>query len=222
LTHIASYFRLIFLTAVLIGAAVLLSACAGNSTPPLASESPQPTRDNQTEIAVEVAAALTGTANPQQAATPDGRPTLPPTWTPTFTPTPAPPTATITPTLTPTVTETLSAQAICDNFFTTTNLDSGDIFAWDNTITLYVDNVPSDVSVSFMMTHHFSGENRGVNMPGGQGSIVQLLVKNLPQTGQYDWTLVIESPEYGDICAQDGWFIAAGRNSTRPEEARMR
>ncbi len=116
----------------------------------------------------------------------------------------------------------MSAAAICDTFYLNTNLHSGQIFAWDHQVSLYVDTVPSDVTVRFLAVHHFSGDNRGADLPGGQSNILQLPIKNLPQTGQYDWTLVVESPAYGDLCAQSGWFIAAGRNSTRPEENRMR
>lgn len=200
----------------------MLSACAGtpNATPVIVAI----TTGGDDRLQREIAAALTSTANPQ-TATPnaaDNRSTLPPSWTPTFTPTPAPPTATITPTLTPTVTQTLSAEAICDTFYVNSNLRPGEIFAWDSQVTLYVDSVPSDVTVRFLAVHHFSGDNRGADLPGGQSNILQLPVKNLPQTGQYDWTLVIRSESYGDICAQDGWFIAAGRNSTRAEEDRIR
>jgi hypothetical protein len=231
LTHSASFSRLIVSTAVLIGAAVLLSACAGTPTPISITTGPEIVTSSgigtaiaQTQVALEVAAALTDTAHPQ-TATPDaadGRPTLPPTWTPTFTPTAAPPTATITPTATPTVTQTLSAEDICDTFYLTTNLNARKIFAWDHKITLYVDTASADATVHFLAVHHFSGENRAADMPGGQANILQIPVKNLPSTGQYDWTLVIKSPAYGDICSQSGWFITAGRNSTRPEEDRMR
>ena len=67
-----------------------------------------------------------------------------------------------------------------------------------------------------------AGENRGADGPGGQANIRQLPSKNRPSTGQYDWTLVVQSEAYGDMCAQSGWFIAAGRNSTRAEEERIR
>jgi hypothetical protein len=233
----------IFMTAVLTGAAVLLSACGGMPTPPPATPgniATTPESDiatafkttlesqgasQQTEIAVVVAAALTGTAAPI-TPTADGRATLPPTWTPTFTHTPAPPTATITPSPvppTPTITPTLSKTAICDAFYTTNNLRSGQIFAWDSKVSLYVSAVPPDATVRFVAIHHFNKEsNRGADLPGGQANILQLPVKNLPQTGQYDWTLSINIKAYGEICTQSGWFIAAGRNSTRAEETSTR
>ena len=67
----------------------------------------------------------------------------------------------------------------------------------------------------FLAVHHFSGENRGADLPGGGVNILQLPIQSLPQTGQYDWTLAVKTKSYGEICEQSGWFIAAGRNSTR-------
>lgn len=214
--------RPIFSTAVLIGAAVLLSACGGMpaSTPP-PIRVVFPTDAQAGRLGTEVAAALTGTAS-FATPTPDDRPTLPPTWTPTLTATPAPPTATVTLSPTPTLKPTLSAEAICDAFYVTHNLPSGQILAWDSKVTLYVYALPSDATVRFLAVHHFSGENRGADLPGGQSNILQLPVKNLPATGQYDWTLVVRSETYGDICPQSGWFIAAGPASTRAEEDQTR
>jgi len=217
----------------------LLSACGGTPTPfsittgpalepvspgiatAIAGTTSAQAANNQTQIAQEVVAALTGTAAPA-TNTPDTRATLPPTWTLTFTPTRAPPTATITPSLTPTPTPTLSAETICDAFFSVDNLRPGEIFAWDDTITLYVNPVPPDATVRFLAVQHFSGENRGADLPGGGANILRLPIRNLPQTGQYDWMLVVKTGSYGDICEQSGWFIAAGRNSTRAEEDTVR
>jgi hypothetical protein len=211
------------MTAALLLAAVLLSACAaGTPTPPLVTV--VITVGSEGEIATAVAAALTGTAAPV-TSTPDGRSTLPPTWTPTFTalpPTEEPPTATITPSRTPTITPTISAEAICAEFYTVNNLKTGQIFAWKSQISLFLSAVPPDATVRFLAVHHFSQANRGAELPGGQNNILQLPIRNLPEPGQYDWTLVVKTTNYGDICEQSGWFIATTQESTRAEESRIR
>jgi hypothetical protein len=51
---------------------------------------------------------------------------------------------------------------------------------------------------------------------------MELPVKNLPGSGQYDWTLVVKTTNYGDICKQSGWFLTTGPASTRAEESRTR
>jgi hypothetical protein len=209
------------LTAALVVAAVLMSGCGGGTptTPPAVTVRVTVLPDDA-ELNSAIAEALTGTA---QAPTTDAnsRPTLPPTWTPTATATPAPPTATITPTPTPTVTPTLSAEAICDNFFTTHNLRPGQYFPPDSTITIYMNRAAPDATVRFHAVQHWSGTNRGADLPGGQANILQLPIRNLPETGQYDWTLTVKSPAYGDICIQSGYFFVTSRESTRAEEARI-
>jgi hypothetical protein len=213
------------LTAALIMAAVLLSASACSSAPtPSSTNLPISTIDQQAEIAATVAAVLTGTTAPPTFVG-DDRPTLPPAWTPTFTPLPPteePPTATLTPSRTPTVTPTLSAEAICAAFYTTTNLKPGQIMAWNSKIALYMNAVPPDAKVRFLAVQHFSKKNIGADLPGGQSNILQLPVKNLPELGQYDWTLVVKIDSYGDICKQSGWFLATGPTSTRAEESQTR
>jgi hypothetical protein len=140
----------------------------------------------------------------------------------TFTPTPEPPTATITLSPTPTVTPTLSAEAICEKFYTINNLKPGQYFAWDSKITLFLSAVPPDAKVRFLAVQHFSGANLGADLPGGQSNFAELPVKNLPETGQYDWTLVVKTDNHGDICGQSGWFIVTSQESTRAEEGRVR
>lgn len=211
----------LYATAALILAAVLLSACAG--TPPVATQ-PVATVDLQTEVAATVAAVLTGTAIPV-TPTRDDRPTLPPTWTPTFTPIPITPNATftITPTLTPTITQTVSVASICDGLNLVTNLKPGQYFRWRSKITLFMGaSAPAGTTVRFVATQHFSKATRTADLPGGQSNILQLPVKSLPETGQYEWTLVVKTPNYGDICEQGGWFIATSQESTRAEESHTR
>jgi hypothetical protein len=128
----------------------------------------------------------------------------------------------VTPSPTPTITPTLSADAICEAFYTVDNLKPGQYFAWNSRITLFLNAVPPDSTVRFLAVQHFSQANRGADLPGGQSNFLQLPVKNLPEPGQYDWTLVVTTPNHGDICETSGWFIATGPNSTRAEESRIR
>jgi hypothetical protein len=83
-------------------------------------------------------------------------------------------------------------------------------------------SAPAGTTVRFIATQHFSKANRGADLPGGQSNILQLPIKNLPEPGQYDWTLAVKTPNYGDICKQSGWFIATSHESTRAEEAHTR
>lgn len=47
---------------------------------------------------------------------------------------------------------------------------------------------------------------------------IQIPLNWLEAPGQYDWTIAVESAQYGELCAKSGSFILAGRNSTRAEE----
>ncbi len=111
---------------------------------------------------------------------------------------------------------------MCDNFMVTTNLHPGRYFAGDNQITLFMTAVAADTTVRLTVVHHWSGENRNADLPGGQANILQLPVRSLPQTGQYDWSLSVVTNAYGDICTTTGYFIATSRESTRAEEATIR
>jgi hypothetical protein len=189
--------------AVVILTAVFMSGCGGGTPTPDAA-------DNIFSAA---------TSTPFVAAE---RPTLPPTWTPTATATPPPPTATITLTPTWTPSPTLSAAAICERFFSTTNLRSGQYFAFDSRISIYTNAAASDATILFEAVHHRTGDIRSAAIPGGQANILQLPIRNLPGTGQYDWTLKVNTPAYGDICVQTGYFFATSQESTRGEEDEIR
>lgn len=154
---------------------------------------------------------------PTLLPTPIVRPTLPPTWTLTPTPTPAPPTVTQTPTRTPTATATLSAAAICDTFEVDTNLDQRRILGPAMSVTVIV-NAPTDATVRFMAVHTTTGDNRGVDFPGGPMAGFQLPVSRLPAPGRYDWTVKLISPVYGDLCERGGWFIITQSESTPANE----
>lgn len=158
-----------------------------------------------------LALALTACATPApptatDTPTPITRATLPPPWTPTFTPSPAPPTATDTPTQPP---PTLAAADICDGFEVTQRFSDGARFAHDADIPLFFGVAAVDVTVRFVATQRYTGENLGIEVPGGQMFGMNLAVARLPGHGLYDWRVSVFSPVYGDICARAGYFFAA-------------
>jgi hypothetical protein len=161
-------------------------------------------------------ATLTATPLPPRA-------TLPPTWTPTRTPTPLPPTATATLTPTPTATPTVNPDTLCDQFWVETNLDKGRILGWEHRMTFFV-TLPAGTGLTlrFVAVHQMTQQQKEVEAPAETAIILQMLVNQLPLPGHYDWTLSLHSETFGELCPQHGWFIAAGRESTRAEERRVR
>lgn len=133
--------------------------------------------------------------------------TLPPTWTPTFTPSPLPATAPPTLTLTPSITPTLPAESICEQFTLLYEIRQLQVFRQDKVIPFALDIPVPDVIVRFLATHRASGQNQGVELPGGQTYLFELDVSLLPTTGLYDWALWIDSPAYGEICQHEGTLI---------------
>ncbi len=183
----------------------MLAACGRAPTPQVTAEAVQPSPSN-TFI----------------------RPTLPPTWTATFTPTPAPPTATPTVTPTPSATPTSSPQDICKTFFFVSNLtglSSSSTLLFlkqDAQITMVGGTNSTDDKVHFEAVNRISQKQDGADLPGGGMLGVNFPVKSLPGTGQYDWTVVVQDPNYGDLCKQGGTFVVVSRESTRPEERSVR
>ena len=160
----------------------------------------------------------------QATPTPRSRPTLPPTWTPTFTPTPAPPTLTRTSTPTPTLTLTPGPQDICKAFWAVTDLTSFngasgmDFFPVDRTIALFIYTNAPENSVRFFAVHALTGENRVIDIPGGQINGLDLPLNLFPHLGQYNWSLVVNNAAFGEICQRSGSFVIVGRESTRGQE----
>jgi hypothetical protein len=140
------------------------------------------------------------------------RATFPPTWTPTDTGTPYPPTETNTPapTLPPTATiGPEQIEEICDNFTFTREFDDGENFGWDKVIGFIVETQRTDVVVRFLAVHRATGDNQGVQLPGGQLVLVELPVNLLPSPGIYDWTISVHHNLAGDFCTQSGYFFAS-------------
>jgi hypothetical protein len=167
--------------------ACLLWACSGAQTPTLipATETPFPTR-----IPV----------------------TFPPTWTPTDTATPLPPSPTNTPTPTLEPTATLGPEqieTICDNFQFIYEFDPGEMFEPGEKIAFVVETQRWEVVVRFLAVHRLTGENQGVQMPGGQFVLVEMPVTLLPHPGLYDWTVSVHHDELGDFCTQGGYFFVS-------------
>lgn len=152
-------------------------------------------------------------ANSVPNATPNTRPTLPPEWTPTFTMTPAPPTATATLRPTATPVPTLSATDICREFTWETNFSpdpqTGGVhrFDGDGVVSVLATTPTVDLQVRFALTIVETGETDHFDMPGGQMVGLNYGVKYLPQAGTYEWSLLVISPLYGELCKQGGEFI---------------
>lgn len=142
---------------------------------------------------------------------------LPPTWTPTFTPSPLPPSSTPTTTLTATPAPTESAEAICEGFRLIYEFDNRKPFTWEGAIPLMFEIQSSEVVVRFLAVHRRSGENKGVELPGGQTLIANFPVNLLPAPGLYDWRLSVISETYGELCQQNGTFVVLRPRPQSPE-----
>ena len=174
-----------------------LAAC-GSTSAPFAT---------QTTVSTETAVPTSRYAT---LAAPVQRASLPPTWTPapTNTPVTPPPSRTATDTRTPSPTRTV--DDLCAGFSAEIPFEDGHLFPADGTIALIVISDTPDSSVIFYAQHRRSGENRGVEMPGGQANAMELSAAVLPQSGRYDWRLYLDSPIYGEICERSGYFIVLG------------
>lgn len=182
-----------------------------------------------TQIAACLAASLlwacTGTPSPSPlppSATPTRIPvTFPPTWTLTFTPTLPQPSPTNTASPTPPPTSTLGPEhieAICENFRFTYQFDQGELFEPDDSIAFIVETQRWEVVVRFLAVHRLTGENRGLQIPGGQYVIAEMPVSLLPRPGLYDWTISVHHDELGDFCTQSGYFFVRAAQDAKPEE----
>jgi hypothetical protein len=148
-------------------------------------------------------AAPTATSGPFATiiVTPGPPPTLPPTWTPLPTATP-PPTATAT--RTPTTVPTLTAQQICNTF--AVMLAPTGQQDYNATVAFGWHGVPVDVQVTLIVVRHDSKEGIRLTMPIAGDSIFRMPLSRLPDEGDYDWTISLQHPVYGEICAQSGKF----------------
>lgn len=134
------------------------------------------------------------------------RPSLPPTWTPAPTETPIP---SVTPLPTETPVPTLSAEALCKTFGLISAPTSGGQFEYDGKVTFGWTNLPPDVRLSLTIT--LRGGKQGIRLdvdaPGD--NLVPIPLTRLPDesSGTYDWKVWLQSPQYGEVCIQTGYFI---------------
>ena len=156
------------------------------------------------------------------SATPNARLTLPPEWTLTPTFTPAPPTATATLKPTSTTVPTLTATDICREFSWETNFSpdpktgGAHRFDGDGMVSVLATTPTVDLQVRFELTIVETGEVDHFDMPGGQMVGLNYGVKYLPQPGTYEWSLVVISPLYGELCKQGGEFIVTSTVPSTP------
>jgi hypothetical protein len=150
-------------------------------------------------------AACSGTPAPPTATpTPIIRATLPPTWTPTPTPGITP---TDRPTITPTAAPTLTRADVCDRFSVTRTFEDGTRFVHNAEIPLFFGVESFEVTVRFVATQRYTGENLGIEVPGGEMFGMSLAAARLPGHGLYDWRLSVVSPVDGELCARTGYFF---------------
>ena len=138
---------------------------------------------------------------PTIIVTPGPPPTLPPTWTPLPTLTPHP---TATATGTPTPIPTLTARQICNTFAVMLAPTGPQDF--DATVAFGWHGVPADVSVTLAIIKHDTKEGIRLSMPIAGDTIFRLPLSRLPDEGDYDWTISLQHPVYGEICTQSGKF----------------
>jgi hypothetical protein len=143
----------------------------------------------------------TPTSFPTLDITPGPPPTLPATWTPLPTGTPYP---TATATRTPTPIPTLTAHQICNNFALIAAPTGQQEF--DATVAFGWHGVPVDVSVTVAVIKHDSKEGIRLSLPVAGDTIFRLPLSRLPDEGDYDWTISLQHPIYGEICTQSGRF----------------
>jgi hypothetical protein len=65
------------------------------------------------------------------------------------------------------------------------------------------------VLVRFLAVHRETGENLGVEVPGGELMALELSVRQLPLAGLYDWTVSIFVGSLGEQCMHRGTFVVA-------------
>jgi hypothetical protein len=88
----------------------------------------------------------------------------------------------------------------------------------DGQITLLAGtNAPEHVA-RFVTVYRPSGAEQHTDIPGGSMAEVIFPIKNMQGIGQYDWSLSVQTPAYGELCKQTGTFIVVGRESTRAQE----
>ena len=82
------------------------------------------------------------------------------------------------------------------------------VYAWESYIPIIASLSSPDATLHFAATHRQAGIGSGFDLPGGQTIAAEFHISALPQPGTYDWQLSVRHPVYGDLCAQEGWFVA--------------
>jgi hypothetical protein len=61
--------------------------------------------------------------------------------------------------------------------------------------------------VIFELTHRLTGQSDRLEFPGGQMVGLELPIKQMVHSGQYDWKLYVQSTAYGEVCTETGTFL---------------
>jgi hypothetical protein len=96
---------------------------------------------------------------------------------------------------------------ICETFRFDYSFDRGETFEPDDKIAFAVETQRWEVVIRFLAVHRVTGENQGLQMPGGQHVLVEMPASLLPRPGLYDWTMSIHHERLGDFCTQEGYFF---------------
>jgi hypothetical protein len=96
---------------------------------------------------------------------------------------------------------------LCETFQFNYAFDRGETFEHGEKIAFSVEVQRPDVVVRFLAVHRLTGENQGIQIPGGQVVLAEMPVSLLPLPGLYDWTVSVHHAELGDFCVQGGYFV---------------
>lgn len=132
------------------------------------------------------------------------RMTLPPSWTPTFTPTVTDtrtPTDTPTLTHTPSITPTRSADDLCAAFIASFLFEPDRVYEMTDQVDYLVGVDEPDTRIHLEAVNDASGDTYVITLEGGTFYMGRFGLDVLPSGGRYTWTISLESPRYGNICA---------------------
>lgn len=107
-----------------------------------------------------------------------------------------------------TMTATQSAQAVCDGFAVVSAPADNAQLDYDGTATFTWHGVPDGVSVLLKVALHGTGQGLAFSLPiSGDSMLPVPFSKISDRQGQYDWTISLKHPLYGEICPHSGSFV---------------
>ncbi len=173
---------------------VIASACGGDNIPTATSTPENTATPNEIVITLDVTRLSRD---------------LPPTWTPTYTPTKTlTPTPSATYTITPSVTP-IDLDVLCDNF-TVSLPEDGIIYGKDDVVNMSygIGKTYSYAYVGIILEHQKTGAVIDDFLPGGTIYTPNIVVKDFPMSGRWDYLVgVFLNNDIDIFCGQDGYFL---------------